>query len=119
LFDQYIEDDADGPGLAVSAEVMSGLDEVDQVLLGAEVGIDVEVVIDVVAVIGARIIFKHWREPNRRASEPRNVVQIVGNAFDLAAIEIVRCLDFRQSVRISGRVPGSGHRESGRPSENK
>ena len=62
-----------------------------------------EVVVDVVAVIGIRIVLEHRREPDGRASEPGDVVQIVRDAFDLAAVERVGSLDSgRAAARTSG-----------------
>ena len=70
VIDDYVENDSHRPRLTVERERMRGIDEIDQVLLGAEVRIYVEVVVDVVSVIGIRVVLENRREPDSRAPKP-------------------------------------------------
>jgi len=84
VVDNDVEDNPHGrrPGVG-------GSHEIDEVLLGADLGIDVEIVIDVVPVIGAGIVFKDWGEPNGGTTQAGDVIKILGNTADPAAVEIV------------------------------
>ena len=58
MVDHHIKDNADRIGLAIFLVIVGCLNEVDQVLFGAKVGVDVEVVVDVVAMVGTRVILE-------------------------------------------------------------
>src|SRR3954464_6946638 len=66
---------------------MRGVDEVDQVLLCAEVWVNLEVVVDVIAVISIGIVLKDRRQPDGRASQAGDVVEIVFDAPESPAVE--------------------------------
>jgi hypothetical protein len=69
------------------------------------VRVDVQIIVDVVTVIGAGIVAEHGREPNRRAAEAGDVVQVPGNALDLAAVEVLGGRNSRGASRLPHRRP--------------
>ena len=50
--------------LAVFLVVMGCVHQVDQILLGAEMRVDVQVIVDVIAVVGAFIVHENRRQPD-------------------------------------------------------
>ena len=62
--------------MAIFLVGMGCVNEVDQVLFGAKVGVDVEVVVNVVAMVGTRIVLEDRREPNGSTAESSNIVQL-------------------------------------------
>jgi hypothetical protein len=69
--------------------IVSGLHEIDEILSGSKARIDIEVIVDVIAMVGAIIVSKHRRQPDCSAAQSRNIVEILSNAFDPAAIEFI------------------------------
>ena len=90
MIDHNIENDPDGEGLTVSLEAVRGLNEIDEVLFRPEMRVDSEVIVGVVAVIGARVVFEDRRQPDRCAAKAGDVVEMPGHAFDGAAVKTVR-----------------------------
>ena len=84
------------------------LDQVDEVLLGPEMRVDVQVIVDVVAVICAGIIFENWRNPDGGTTKSCDVVQMIGDAFDFATVEIVRRGNSPGSPGLEDRRTSSG-----------
>src|SRR6266481_8515023 len=57
----HVEDDTHRPRLPIFLKTVSSVDKVDEIFLGAEVGVDSQIVADVVPVIPTRIVLEHWR----------------------------------------------------------
>jgi hypothetical protein len=62
-----------------------GVDQIDQVLLGAEARIDAQVIVDVVAVIGLAVVLEDGRQPDGRAAEAGDVIEMPLDAFESTA----------------------------------
>src|SRR5262249_12329512 len=104
VIDDHVQDDAQGMWLPVPSEAVRGLHEVDQVLLRAEVRVDAQVVVDVVAVIGAGVVLEDGGEPDGGAAEPRDVVEVAGDALDGAAVEVIGGGHARRAARARRAV---------------
>src|SRR5262249_16743501 len=105
VVDDHVENDADRARLPIFLKIVGGLDEINQVLLGTEVRINVEIVVDVVTVIGAGVIFENGREPDGGATQAGNVIEVPGDAFDLSAVEVVWRGNPRRATRLPHRRP--------------
>src|ERR1039457_829524 len=93
MIDDNVKDDPDRVWLSVLLVVVSCIDQIDQVLLDAEMGVDIEVVIDVVPVVSPIVVTKYRRNPDRCATQTCNIIEILGDTLDFAPIEgIIRCL---------------------------
>lgn len=55
---------------------MRSVDQIDQVLLGTEIRIDVVPVLRPVAMIPIRCVLHNWTDPNRIESHPFDVVKL-------------------------------------------
>src|SRR5262249_19549203 len=86
---RVIDDDVENDAHRRSAS-MRRVDEVDEVLLGTEVRIDVQIVADVVAVVRALIVLEDRGEPDRRTSQSGDVIEVLRDPADRAAVEVIR-----------------------------
>src|SRR5580692_8314644 len=70
---------------------MGGVDEVDQVLLRAEARVDIQIILDAIAVktVWIRDILEDRAEPDRRAAEIEDVVEVVLHSAKRAAAKRV------------------------------
>jgi len=48
-----------------------------------------QIVVDVVAVISARIIFEDRRQPNGGTAKARNIIKVVCNALDFPSVKVI------------------------------
>jgi hypothetical protein len=63
--------------------------------------IDIQVIVDVVAMVGIRVVFKDRRQPDGGAAEVGNVVKVLCNASDFASVKlIIGGLDAGRSRRV-------------------
>ena len=67
--------------MAVLFEIMCGVDQIDQILLGAEVGIDAKVIVNVIAVVCIGVVFEDGREPDSCAAQAGDVVEVSGDTY--------------------------------------
>ena len=58
MIDYHVKNNTDRKGLAVFLIIMCRLDKIDQILFGTKVRIDIEIVIDIIAMVGAIVIAK-------------------------------------------------------------
>ena len=63
MIDDHIENDPHGKRLATLPEVVCRFHKINQVLLGAKMRVDVEIVVDVVAVICLWVVLEDRRKP--------------------------------------------------------
>src|SRR3977135_82074 len=105
MIDHDIEDDADRKRMPVLPKPVSRLDEFDQVLLRPEMRIDPQVVVDVVAVVGVRVVFKDRRQPDGGASEAGNVIEVPDHDLDAADGEAARHSEAHGPDRSGGNRP--------------
>jgi hypothetical protein len=87
VVDDNIENDPDRVRLPILLVVVSRINQIDQVLLGAEVLVDIEVVVDVVPVIDPIVVAEDRREPDRAAPHPGYIVKVLGDSLDVAPIK--------------------------------
>ncbi len=106
MVDHHVENDAQRMRASVPLVGVGGVYQVDQILFGAEVRVDAEIAVDVVAVVRAGIVLEDRRQPDGRAAEAGDVVEVPGDAAELAAVEIV---GYGHSGRPS-RARGAGPR---------
>src|SRR6516162_670636 len=61
--------------------------------------IDTEIVIDVVSMVGTRIIFEHRGKPDCGTAQSGNVFEIAGDTLDIASVKVVRSGDAERASR--------------------
>src|SRR5262249_48164892 len=91
VIDHHIQYDANGKRMAVLLKIMSGFNQINQVLLRTKVGVNAKVIVDVVTVICVGVVLEYRREPNRCAAQTSNVIQVSRDALDVTAEECIRC----------------------------
>src|SRR5262249_49073436 len=91
VIDHHIQNDANGKSMAVLLEIMGGFNQINQVLLRTKVGVNAKVIVNVVTMICVGVVLEDRREPNRRAAQTSNVIQVSRDAFDVTAEECIRC----------------------------
>ena len=83
--------------MAVLLEIMCGVDQIDQILLGAEMGINAKVIVNVIAVVGICVVFEHRGEPDSCAAQTGDIVKILGDASYIASEEGIGCDNARRA----------------------
>jgi hypothetical protein len=84
MVDDNIHDDTDG-----RVQTVGFIDKLDEIVLSAEMRVDVQIVVDVVAMISARVVFEDRREPDGGATEAGDVIQMVRDPLDFSSIKII------------------------------
>ena len=97
MIDNNIENYADWKGMAVLLEIMCGVDQIDQILLGAEMGINAKVIVNVIAVVGICVVFEHRGEPDSCAAQTGDIVKILADASYIASEEGIGCGNARRA----------------------
>jgi hypothetical protein len=119
MIDHNVENDPDGERITVSPKAVCGFNQIDEVLLCPEMRVENQVIVDVVAVIGTRVVFEDRRQPDRCAAEAGDVVEVPGDAFDGAAVKSVRRRNARPSGQRPSRPNERHHPGSDRSAENR
>jgi hypothetical protein len=104
VIDDHVEDDTDGEGFTVLFIGMGLVNQIYKILLGAKARVDIQIIVDVVPMVRPIIVAENRGEPDGGATEPSNIIEILGNALDFATVEVVRSLCSLAPTWREGRV---------------